>query len=71
MVSGEINRIDGRSDLAVGIVDDDGPAVLVFEGRPGALQVEPERIALDAPAAAFSQGLQYRREVLRGSSITR
>ncbi|MBL8206572.1 MAG: VCBS repeat-containing protein, partial [Blastocatellia bacterium] len=56
LVTGEINRADGLTDLVVGIVGETGPKALVFEGPDGALQREPETLSLPAPATDFSIG---------------
>ena len=49
LTSGEMNRADGLTDLVVGVRNEKGAAVLVFEGPEGALRAEPE--ILNAPAA--------------------
>lgn len=53
---GEINRRDLLADLVVGVVGPGGPQVLVFEGRAGALRVEPEVLPLPAEATALALG---------------
>jgi hypothetical protein len=42
LVTGEINRADGLTDVVIGIVGPDGPHALVFESPDGALRGEPE-----------------------------
>ncbi|HET9788795.1 MAG TPA: VCBS repeat-containing protein, partial [Pyrinomonadaceae bacterium] len=42
LVTGEINRRDGLTDVVVGVDASDGPKVLVFEGPEGALRSQPE-----------------------------
>src|SRR5207248_2413087 len=37
LLTGEINRADGLTDVVVGVVAADGPKALVFEGPEGAL----------------------------------
>ena len=56
LVTGEINRADGLTDVVVGTVGPDGPQVLVFEGPDGALKATPEVIALPAAATALALG---------------
>ncbi|MHC4164889.1 MAG: FG-GAP repeat domain-containing protein, partial [Planctomycetota bacterium] len=56
LASGEINLRDLRPDLAVGVVNDDGAAVLVFAARPGALAGPPERFDLQAPSTGLAFG---------------
>lgn len=52
LLAGDVNRMDGLTDLVVGIGDGAGPAVLVFEGPQGALHGSPELIMLpDAPTS--------------------
>jgi uncharacterized repeat protein (TIGR01451 family) len=64
--TGEVNRRDGLTDLAVGVAGPDltgsrsaepvRSAVLVFEGPEGALRHEPETIPLPAEAAGLVLG---------------
>ncbi|HET9300956.1 MAG TPA: FG-GAP-like repeat-containing protein, partial [Candidatus Polarisedimenticolaceae bacterium] len=56
LVAADVNRRDGLSDWLVGVVDAQGPALLVFEGLAGALTASPERIGLPAPATALAAG---------------
>jgi CSLREA domain-containing protein len=56
LVTGEIKRADGLTDVVVGTVGPDGPQVLVFEGPDGALKATPEVIALPAAATALALG---------------
>jgi len=53
---GEINRRDGLDDLAVGIMEENGPKALVFEGPEGALRSSPEAFDLPAEATAMALG---------------
>jgi hypothetical protein len=55
LVTGEINRADGLTDVVVGVVTADGPKVLVFESPEGALRGKPE--AFDLPAEATAMAL--------------
>ena len=50
LVAGEIHRRDGLDDLVVGISDDSGSSLLVFQSRDGAKAAQPGKIPL--PAAA-------------------
>ena len=45
MTTGEINRLDGLTDIAIGVDGPDGPKALVFEGPEGALRGQPEVLA--------------------------
>ncbi len=57
LISGEINRADGLTDVIVGINGADGAKVLVFESPTGALnQTIPESFALPAEATSFAIG---------------
>jgi VCBS repeat protein len=56
LATGEINRVDGLTDIAVGIVAADGARVLIFEAAEGALRRAPESIPLSAAATAFAFG---------------
>jgi len=56
MVTGEINRADGLTDIVVGVVADDGPKALVFEGPEGALKGKPEIFSLPAEPMALALG---------------
>jgi VCBS repeat protein len=56
LTTGEINRVDGLTDIAVGIVAADGPRALIFESAEGALRRAPESFALSAPVNAFAFG---------------
>lgn len=57
LVTGEINRADGLTDVVVGVVADDGPKVLIFEGPEGALKATPEvfTVAREPKALALGQ----------------
>ena len=56
LVTGEMNRADGLTDVAVGFIASDGPRVLVFESPEGALRGAPESFKLSAPASALALG---------------
>ncbi len=56
LITGEINRADGLTDIVVGVVADDGPRVLVFEGPEGALKANPEVFALPGEPKALALG---------------
>src|SRR5437660_2108472 len=55
LVTGEINRADGLTDLVVGIDGEQGPQVCVFEGPLGAMRAPPE--IFSAPHAVTSLAL--------------
>src|SRR5207247_690913 len=56
LITGEINRADGLTDIVVGVLADDGPKVLVFEGPEGALKAKPEVFALPGEPRALALG---------------
>jgi len=56
LVTGEINRPDGLTDVVVAINGQDGPRALVFEGPEGALRASPEVFALPAEASSLALG---------------
>jgi hypothetical protein len=56
LVTGEANRVDGLTEIAVGILGSSGAAVLVFEGPEGALRSKPEIFPLSAEATALAFG---------------
>lgn len=56
LITGEINRADGLTDVVVGVVSDDGPKALVFEGPDGALRASPEIISMPAAPTALALG---------------
>lgn len=54
LASGDVNRRDGLSDLAVAVDGADSPKLLVFEGSRGAVKSTPESFELPAPANAIN-----------------
>jgi len=56
LATGEINRLDGLAEIAVGIQTADGARALIFESPEGALRGAPESLSLAAPALAFATG---------------
>lgn len=56
LTTGEINRVDGLTDVVVGIVEKHGAHALVFENPNGALNARPEIINLPSAAASFAFG---------------
>ena len=54
LTTGEINRVDGLTDIAVGITAASGAEVLVFESPAGALRGKPEHFAVPAPVSALA-----------------
>ena len=53
---GQVNRVDGLTDIAVGVAATDGARVLIFESCAGALRGAPESFPLAAPAVDFAFG---------------
>jgi len=56
LVTGEINRADGLTDIVVGVNGANGAQVLVFEAPNGAMRAEPEIIAASAAVTALALG---------------
>jgi CSLREA domain-containing protein len=56
LVTGEINRRDGLTDIVVGVMTPDGPQALVFESPGGALTGEPEIFSVPATVTALALG---------------
>jgi len=56
LVTGEMNRRDGLTDVVVGISGNIGNSVLIFEGPNGALSRPPETIALSDEPVALALG---------------
>ena len=56
MIAGEINRIDGLTDLIVAVNTVGGPRVLVFESPAGAIKSQPEIFTLGHPVTALALG---------------
>ena len=54
--AGEVNRRDGLTDLAVGILGPAGRQVIVFESPLGALRGEPEAFSVPAEVTAIEMG---------------
>jgi uncharacterized repeat protein (TIGR01451 family) len=54
LTTGEINRADGLTDIAVGISAEGGPEVLIFESPAGALRGKPEVFAAPATVTALA-----------------
>lgn len=46
LAAGDVNLADGLADLVVGVSDEAGSRLLVFEGPEGALAASPERIEI-------------------------
>ena len=55
LTTGEINRLDGLTDIAVAVTGAGGSQVLVFESPDGALRGKPE--TLSVPAAVTSMAM--------------
>jgi len=56
LAAGDVNHRDGLIDILVGVVGDSGPRALVFEGKRGALNAEPEVFDLADAANSFAIG---------------
>lgn len=56
LITGEINRADGLTDIVVGVVAGDGAKTLVFEGPEGALKAVPEVFDLTGEPKALALG---------------
>jgi all-beta uncharacterized protein/S-layer family protein len=56
LVTGEINRRDGLTDLVIGINSANGPRAMVLEGPEGALKAQAEEFALPAEATSLALG---------------
>ena len=56
LVTGEINRADGLTDVVVAVNGDVGAQVLVFEGPAGALKARPETFSIPVPASSLALG---------------
>ncbi len=54
LVAGDMNRRDGISDLAIGIMGPDGPEVLIFESPQGVPYNPPETVRLPGPSVAMA-----------------
>ncbi|ANM29247.1 hypothetical protein ABI59_06070 [Acidobacteria bacterium Mor1] len=63
-VAGDVNRVDGLTDIVVGTSGREGAELLVFEGPQGALAAQPEVVRL--PSAA--QGLRLLKPQGRGAT---
>jgi Calx-beta domain/Bacterial pre-peptidase C-terminal domain len=56
LVTGEINRPDGLTDLVVAVDGKSGSKALVFEGPAGALKADPESFTIPVPASSLALG---------------
>jgi len=56
LVTGDVNRRDGLTDIVVGVQRSDSSSLLVFENATGALQGVPETIPLPAEAVSIGTG---------------
>jgi uncharacterized repeat protein (TIGR01451 family) len=52
--TGEINRVDGLTDIVLGVMGTNGAQVLVFESPRGALRGKPEVISMPSPVTALA-----------------
>jgi hypothetical protein len=56
LTSGEVNRADGIDDLVVGVTTTEGHRALVFESPRGAINAEPEAIAVGGEVRSLALG---------------
>jgi hypothetical protein len=56
MIAGEINRRDGLEDIVAGVMSDEGPMAVVFEGAEGALNSAPEIFAMPDEVTSLALG---------------
>ncbi|MBI3949247.1 MAG: HYR domain-containing protein [Acidobacteria bacterium] len=56
LITGEVNRHDGLTDVVVGVLGSEGPQALVFESPEGVLKAEPEVIPLPTVTTALALG---------------
>lgn len=56
LITGEMNRADGLTDIVVGVVADEGARTLVFEGPEGALKATPEVFDVPGEPKALALG---------------
>lgn len=56
LAAGEVNVRDGMIDVVIGVAQPDGAHALIFDGREGLLEANPERIGLPAEATFIALG---------------
>ncbi|MGI9106493.1 MAG: Calx-beta domain-containing protein [Pyrinomonadaceae bacterium] len=56
LVTGEINRADGLTDVVIGVDGEDGAQALVFESPRGAGRAKPEVLSLPASPTSLALG---------------
>ena len=56
LLSDEVNRVDGLTDVVAAVTNSNGSELLVFESPDGAEHAEPEVISLPSPATAIAIG---------------
>ena len=56
LITGDLNRADGLTDLVVGVTGPTGDRILVFEGPNGAMNAQPETFKSPAPIIALTLG---------------
>src|SRR6185369_9385484 len=56
LAAGEIDAADGLDDIVVGVTRKGEAELLVFRSRSGAIEAEPETIALPGPATSLAFG---------------
>lgn len=57
LVTGEVNRADGLTDIVAAVSNGNSAQALVFESPSGALRGAPEVFALPSPATAIAVGM--------------
>lgn len=56
LITGDLNRADGLTDLVVGVTEPTGDRIVVFEGPNGAMNAQPETFKSPAPIIALTSG---------------
>ncbi|HEY3103949.1 MAG TPA: VCBS repeat-containing protein [Pyrinomonadaceae bacterium] len=56
LTTGEVNRADGLTDVVVGVTNELGSTVLVFEGPNGSLKAQPEILTMPGTVTALAVG---------------
>lgn len=56
LITGDLNRADGLTDLVVGVSGPTGDRIVVFEGPNGAMNAQPETFKSPAPIIALTLG---------------
>lgn len=56
LITGDLNRADGLTDLVAGVTGPTGDRIMVFEGPNGAMNAQPETFKSSAPIVALTLG---------------